>query len=242
MLSKNARNGLGFICLIILITVFAAVTEAGGTKQEQKSWQKQDQRQEQLQQQEVKQAVDQQTVVGAEQQVTMDGGDDTLTAEFHEGDTIGGDTISLNNTQFYSLGVTFPGALKCFTGRQGGGSGNDGNQGYSAFLGFHVLNVPCWMDHLTSKERDIDIHAALKCHDKHFRNAVAHDIHNRGEFRNKKEHRRNVCIDRKAASGRALMEEHRQYMQRLQECHDRIDDANERTQRCTEAFIYEQEK
>ena len=146
--------------------------------------------------------------------------------------------VSMNTAQFYALSLTFPNASDCFTGIQGGASDSDVSGGTSGFLGIHWLNRSCWMDKLADEERDIVLNARLKCHDKHYRNAVAYDAP-------KGMSKRDWCVELKVQSGRKLMAEHkndlgklidqqRREQRRLAECHERIDDANERTERCVE--------
>jgi len=146
-----------------------------------------------------------------------------------------GDQVSMNSSQFYALSLTHPNAVDCFVGAQGGAA----DDGTSGFLGFHYLNKSCWMKTLAAEERDIELNARLKCHDRHYRNAIAFD---RPKGTSKRDHCINLVMD----SGMALMESHKadladiiaqqnKAQEQLEACHERVDDANERTARCVEA-------
>jgi hypothetical protein len=154
----------------------------------------------------------------------------------------GGDVMSVNTSQFYALSLMQPMAVDCFTSVQGGAAGNEVSKGVSGFLGFYKLNLSCWMDKKADEEQDIHINAMLLCHDKHYRNALAYDVKNKGDAR------RILCIQRKEDSGRAQMvdfqreldelaAQQRREAERLASCHERIEDANERTERCVAALI-----
>jgi hypothetical protein len=129
----------------------------------------------------------------------------------------------------------FPNAMDCFTGVQGGAA----DEGTSGFLGLHLLNKSCWLQKQASVEQDIEINARLRCGDKHYRNALAYNAPRR--------ERQAICIQMKVDSARQQMDHYRADMdelfrqqerdaKRLEACHDRIDDANERTERCEQTL------
>jgi hypothetical protein len=152
-----------------------------------------------------------------------------------------GDQISMNSSQFYALSLMQPQAVNCFTSSQGGAAGNDEvGRGLSGFLGFYTLNTSCWLQQQASMEQDIHISARLKCGDKKYRNAIAYDV--------PRKERQSTCIKMKVDSAlaqmdnfnaemKAIEESSKRRLENLQACHARIDEANERTERCFAQFV-----
>lgn len=151
-----------------------------------------------------------------------------------------GDQISMNSSQFYALSLMFPQAMDCFTGAQGGGQLADADDGASGFLGLHLLNKSCWLQKQASAEQDIELNARLRCGDKHYRNAIAYDV--------PRSERQATCIRMKIASARAQMDNFedelaeleasaQRRLEELQACHKRVDEANERTERCFQTIV-----
>jgi hypothetical protein len=120
----------------------------------------------------------------------------------------GGDNVSINSSQFYALSLMQPSAVGCFTSGQAGGSTNDMSGGLSGFFGWYKLNIPCWMDSQADQEPDIEINAALRCNDKHYRAALGWKV--------PKKEQRAECIRIKVASGKAQMVEFNRMLEEMQ--------------------------
>lgn len=231
MLKQNLARLTLFLVAVamgVLVVAFMQSAYAWDKQKKAKPTQQQEQRSNQRQDQTVDASSSSSASAGSENNISIDGGST-------------GDMVSLNSSQFYALSLMFPNAIDCFSGIQGGAQDSDVNSGTSGFLGLHMLNKSCWLQKQASAERDIEINARLRCGDRHYRNAVAYDAPRRD--------RRERCIQMKVDSAQAEMREYRNMVieqekvqQKLAECHARIDDANERTVRCTEQFIEDQSK
>jgi len=89
-------------------------------------------------------------------------------------------TTNVTDSEFYALSLTFPNAVDCFSGVQGGDK--------ATFLGFHILNNDCWAKATAMAERDAEVRALLKCGGPQFRKSIAYQV--RG-----KRKQQEYCVD-----------------------------------------------